>query len=179
MRRRCLPLLQATTRELQRFVVIDELQGVRWKYSRLDRFDLIGRRVEQSLQAATLSHRRWQRYGACCAAVIPRLGRPFRGHCAVCRMSLLAPKRTSTLPARLEKYPGLDSQSTGNLLDVVERHIPRVALDVANIGSVKVALMGQRLLSPALLFSQADQIQRQCLARGSGRSGHTARVLRM
>ena len=49
----------------------------------------------------------------------------------------------------------------GQTLDVVERDVPGLPLDVSDEGAVQPRFQGQGLLAQATLLAKADEIQRQ------------------
>lgn len=56
----------------------------------------------------------------------------------------------------LQERPSLDSERGRQTLNVVDRYVSRVPLDVADISAMKAALECQRFLSPTAFLSQSN-----------------------
>lgn len=70
--------------------------------------------------------------------------------------SLAMPTRSEC--TRHEQHIGRHAERSGNALDIVQKDIAHLMLDMGNEGAMQARLEGQRFLRPAQFAAQADHV---------------------
>lgn len=86
---------------------------------------------------------------------------------------------TCSLPRelQLQELPWLNIERFGKLLDIVDRDVARLSLDVADVSAIETALVCKHLLRPTQLLSQPNQIERKYFTGSLLRARHARKSL--